>query len=204
MSYLIFVCYNMNICSNEEVTNMLTRSHRLCSIALVELGLIASNAFIADPASNLITLLATGVGASLPDIDEYNSTTSRKSPINFSLFLRHRGVTHSFLGWLVFSIGLYFIMNHFIPIQFRSWQLPNWWGSIWLGLILGYFLHLVEDSFSKRGVDWWAPFVKKRRHHSIFRYKVGGFFEKFITLIAFLGIIMMSCYWLWLLAAPEI
>ena len=116
---------------------MLTRSHRLCSIALVELGLIASNTFIADPASNLIVLLATGVGASLPDIDEYNSTTSRKSPINFSLLLRHRGVTHSFLGWLVFSIGLYFLMNHFIPIEFRSWQLPNWWCSICLGLILG-------------------------------------------------------------------
>lgn len=195
----------MNIRSNKEVDFMLTRSHRLCSIALVELGLIASNTtFIAHPTSNLIILLATGVGASLPDIDEYNSTPSRRSPINFSLFLRHRGITHSLLGWVIFSVGLYFIMNHFIPIKLQPWQSLNWWGSIWLGLILGYFLHLVEDSFSKQGVDWWAPFFKKKYRRSFFRYKVGGIFEKMLTFIAVLGIIIMSCYWLWLMAAPKI
>lgn len=183
---------------------MLTRSHRLCSIAIVELGLLATNAAMVNPMSNFIVLLATGVGASLPDIDEYNSTTSRKSLINFSLFLRHRGITHSLLGWLVFSIGSYFLMNHFVPIKFSAWQLPNWWGSIWLGLCLGYLLHLVEDSFSKQGVNWLAPFGKHKNRRSIFRYKVGGFFERFVTFIAILGIIMMTCYWVWLISSPSI
>lgn len=183
---------------------MLTRSHRLCSIAIVELGLIATNAAMISPVSNFIILIATGVGASLPDIDEYNSTTSRKSPINFSLFLRHRGITHSLLGWLIFSIGLYFLMNHFIRIKFYPGQLPNWWGSIWLGLCIGYVLHLIEDSFSKQGVNWLAPLGKKKNRRRFFHYKVGGFFEKFITLVAFLAIIMMTCYWIWLISSPRI
>ena len=55
---------------------VLTRSHRLFSIAVVELGLIATDTFLTNPVSNVVLLLATGVGASLPDIDEYNSTTS--------------------------------------------------------------------------------------------------------------------------------
>lgn len=185
-------------------SQILTRSHRLCSIAVVELGLIASNAFLTNLSSNVIILLATGVGASLPDIDEYNSTTSRKSLINFSLFLRHRGITHSLLGWLIFSVGLFYIMNYFIKIQLKIGQLPNWWGSIWLGLIIGYFLHLVEDSFSKQGVHWLAPFSKNKFKRSWYRYKVGGAFEKMMTFLATLGIIFMTGYWIWLTMAPEV
>ena len=188
----------------KEAKGMLTRSHRLVSIAVVELGLITSNLFIMNPGSNIIILLATGVGATLPDIDEYNSSASRKSLINFSLLLRHRGITHSLLGWLFFSASLFFIMNYFMPVRLVKGQLPNWWGSIWLGLVIGYFLHLVEDSFSKQGVDWLAPFSKKKFRRPIFRYKVGGFFEKCITTIAILGIILMSFYWIWLISSPRI
>lgn len=183
---------------------MLTRSHRLCSVALVELGLFASNAFLTNPISNIVILVATGIGASLPDIDEYNSSTSRKSLINFSLFLRHRGITHSLLGWLFFSAGLFFLMNHFMPIQLKAHALPNWWGSLWLGLTIGYFLHLIEDSFSKEGIDWFVPFKKKKFHRSWFHYKVGGWFEKLLTFIAVVSIAIMTACWIFLLASPKI
>ncbi len=178
---------------------MLTRSHRLFSIAVVELGLIATDTFLINPTANIILLLATGVGASLPDIDEYNSSTSRKSIINFSLFLRHRGITHSLLGWIAFSTILYFIMNHFSPIALSMTKPLNYWDSIWLGLVIGYLLHLIEDSFSKQGVEWLTPFFKKRRKKKFFHYKVGGPFEKTITFLASLGIILMSIYWILIL-----
>ena len=90
---------------------MLAQSHRIFSIALVEFGLIATDSFLTHPASNIALLLATGIGASLPDIDQHNSKVSRKSPINFSMFLRHRGITHSLLGWIIFAVILYFLMN---------------------------------------------------------------------------------------------
>jgi len=181
------------------VKKVLTRSHRLFSIAVVELGLIATDTFLTNPVSNVVLLLATGVGASLPDIDEYNSTTSRKSPINFSLFLRHRGITHSLLGWIIFSTILYFCMNHFSPIALSMSKSPNYWESIWLGLVIGYLLHLIEDSFSRQGVAWLMPFSKKKRYRKFLHYKVGGAFEKAITLLATLSIVLMSIYWLLIL-----
>lgn len=178
---------------------MLTRSHRLVSVAAVELGLIATDNFLVNPTSNIVLLFATAVGASLPDIDEYNSTVSRKSLINFSLFLRHRGITHSLLGWLIFSGGLYFLMNYFMPIKIKPFIVPNYWGSLWLGLVIGYFLHLLEDSFSNQGVDWLTPFFVRKNHSKFLHYKVGGPFEHLVTFLASMGIICMTIYWVWIL-----
>lgn len=142
---------------------MLTKSHRICSIAIVELSLLLTNRLLIDLVNNIIILAATAIGASLPDIDEYNSSASKKSVINFSLFLRHRGITHSFLGWAFFSGGLYYLMNKFIPIRINNLTLQNYWSALWFGLVVGYFLHLIQDSFSKQGVEWLAPFYKKKK-----------------------------------------
>lgn len=180
---------------------VLTRSHRLFSIAIVEFGLIASHSVQIRPVSTLIIIAATGIGSSLPDIDEYNSTASRNSPINFSLFLHHRGITHSLLGLILFAGLLYFLMNHFIPLKIDFNPLPDYWTSIWCGLVIGYLLHLIEDSFSKQGVAWLAPFFK-RPHRFFITYKVNGLFEKSIASAAYLSIILMSLYWLWLLIVP--
>lgn len=180
---------------------MLARSHRICSVAVVELGLLVTNTILKNPIPNLIILAATGVGSSLPDLDSYNSKASRKSLINFSLLLRHRGVTHSLLGWLGFSYGLYWLMNHVFPIKIEPSMLSNYWSCLWLGLVLGYFLHLVEDSFSNQGVDWLAPFIRKKGR-PLLHYKVGGCFEKIIAALAYLSIVAMSLYWLWLFVVP--
>lgn len=182
---------------------MLTRSHRLLSVAIVEAGVIASENFLSNPASGCILLVATAVGASLPDIDEYNSSVSRKSLINFSLLLKHRGITHSLLGWLVFSVGLFLLMNLLLPIKIKlSLMLPNYWASLWLGLVIGYFLHLIEDSFSYQGVHWLAPLTKVNYHKKHFRYKVGGFFERLLVLLSILAILVMSVYWIILIVKP--
>lgn len=183
---------------------MLAQSHRIFSIALVEFGLIATGSFLTHPASNIALLLATGIGASLPDIDQHNSRVSRKSPINFSMFLHHRGITHSLLGWIIFAVILYFLMNLLIPlkpIQLRPFVLPNIWGSLWLGLVIGYFLHLMEDSFSKQGVQWLAPFYKKKGRPLLY-YKVGGPFEKILAMMAYIAVIIMTVYWVWLMIFP--
>lgn len=180
---------------------MLARSHRICSIALVEAGLLVTNLMLKNPVQNIIILLATGVGSSLPDLDEYNSKASRKSLINFSLLLKHRGLTHSLLGLFIFSWGSYYLMNWVSPFKIQPLMINNYWACVWLGLIIGYFLHLVEDSFSNQGVDWLWPFIK-RKGRPWLHYKVGGFLEKFIGTIAYVGIVLMSLYWLWLIIVP--
>lgn len=182
---------------------MLIKAHRLCSIAIVEAGLIMTNAYLKSPLVDVIMLAATGIGASLPDIDHYNSTVSRKSPINFSLFLHHRGITHTLIGWLIFTGVLYFLMSLLSPIKLRPFKL-NYWNSLWLGLIIGYFLHLVEDSFSTQGVNWLGPFHKANTHGKFLRYKVGGFFEKMISFVAFIAILGMTIYAAGIIMMPGI
>lgn len=56
-------------------------------------------------------------------------------------------------------------MNKFIPIHINNLTSQNYWSALWFGLVIGYFLHLVEDSFSKQGVEWLAPFYKKKESH---------------------------------------
>lgn len=180
---------------------MLAHSHRICSVAIVELGLLATNSLLSNPIPNLIILVATSIGSSLPDLDQYNSKASRHSPINFSFFLRHRGVTHSLLGWLGFSYGLYALMNHFIAIKIEPAMFHDYWSCIWVGLVIGYLLHLIEDSFSNEGVDWLAPF-SKRKGKPLIHYKVGGCLEKIIASLAYAGIVIMSLYWIWLFIVP--
>lgn len=182
---------------------MLIKSHRLCSIAIVEAGLIVTNVYFKNPLADVLMLAATAVGASLPDIDHYNSTVSRKSPINFSLFLHHRGITHTLLGWLIFTGVLYFLMSLLMPIHLRPFKL-NYWTSLWLGLVVGYFLHLLEDSFSTQGVNWLAPFHKANTRGKFLRYKVGGPFEKMITFLAFLAVLGMTAYAAGMILTPAI
>ncbi len=159
------------------------------------MGILYTNQFTTNFIPSIVLLAATAIGSSLPDIDEYNSKVSRKSLINFSLFLRHRGITHSLLGWILFSTGLYFLMNHFIPIDLSRFNIKSSWNCLWLGIVIGYLLHLFEDSFSHQGVEWFAPLKKKANHHLI-SYKVGGFLEKTVTFFAIVGIALMSFYWI--------
>lgn len=181
---------------------MLARSHRLCSIALVELGLLTANLLLKNPLQNLALLCATSIGSSLPDLDQYGSTASRRSLINFSLLLRHRGFTHSLIGWLIFSYISFRLMNWLLPFKIGPRMLAHFWPCLWLGLSIGYLLHLAEDSFSRQGVDWFWPLFKKHRR-SGWHYKVGGWFEKIVATLALLAIVGMSLYWLWLLLLPE-
>ena len=162
---------------------------------------IVNESLVNCPVNNIIILAATAIGASLPDIDEYNSSASKKSVINFSLFLRHRGITHSFLGWAIFSGGLYYLMSKFIPIRINNLTSQNYWSALWFGLVIGYFLHLIQDSFSKQGVEWLAPFYKKKKK-SPFHYKVGGCFENFLTIMSYLAVITITFYWIWISLTP--
>lgn len=180
---------------------MLARAHSLCSIAITEAGLLVTHHLdTSRPVPLLIMLAATSVGALLPDVDQRNSTASRNSPINFSFFFRHRGITHTIVGWLIFSFVLYFVMNYFRPIPLTNIIFNDDWGCLWLGLVIGYILHLVEDGFSRGGINWFWPLTKKPLKlwpH----YKVGGKFEHFLTFLAKLSLLGVSFYWIYLFLA---
>jgi len=96
-----------------------------------------------------------------PDLDEPNAYLSKKFPWNLisiplSVFVSHRGITHTLLFSFVFpgllALGLYFTgyLNKYWMLIIISW--------------LAYISHLIGDSLTKSGVKWFYPFSNKSYH----------------------------------------
>ena len=92
--------------------------------------------------SNKIVFSAMVLAATfLPDLDSAFSTIGKfKVSKIMQLFIKHRGILHSFTFCVVVSIAIAF----FIPV-------------VALGFFLGYSLHLLGDSFSIDGVRFFGP-----------------------------------------------
>lgn len=129
-------------------------------------------------------IVALCVGILLPDIDEPHSWIGQRTRGLSDLLhgvLGHRGFTHSLI-----STGL--IASIMVMISFfTQMQLP-----FAVYFTFGYFLHLLEDSFSKSGIAWFLPFSIKRYHSGfeVLYYKTGGISEYFILIVAAIVIIM--------------
>jgi len=105
----------------------------------------------------------------LPDIDESSSKIGRKTkPISF--FLKHRGFFHSLWIPLILVFALY-------PLSFE----------ISLAIFIGYFSHLILDSFTKEGIRFVYPFRWRVRGFA----KTGGLLEKTLFIILVVLIIFM-------------
>lgn len=125
------------------------------------------------------SMLALSLGALAPDIDEPESYIGRRTrgvSDLIKLLFGHRGLTHTLVGlffgmFLALLLGTYFINDRTLIYYF----------------ILGYFLHLLEDSFSKSSVMWLYPFTEKTIRLP-FYYVTGSFTEAIIGFLA-MGII---------------
>ena len=90
------------------------------------------------------------VASIFPDIDVKNSKIAQKLKISSfitRLFLKHRSITHTplFLGltcWLIHIISA------------KSIPLPDYTMKAW---IMGYMIHLIQDTFTSGGIKWLFP-----------------------------------------------
>lgn len=120
----------------------------------------------------------TGIllGSLLPDIDEPNSYIGRHS-LGVAKFVKkklgHRGLTHSFVAWIIISL-LYFLFPY----------------SFLLGISMGYLFHLMGDYFTHQGVRLFLPFDNKR-YKAPFTFKVGSSFENVIFWIAMFSFVLL-------------
>lgn len=146
------------------------RTHIVSSLVITTPLLVFTGNFIPAAVTGVI------VGSILPDIDEPKSFIGRRTRgisdlINWSF--GHRGITHSLLAFIIILI---------LCLTFRTF--------FSFGLAIGYFLHLIEDSFSVSGIKWLAPFDKRAFKHKVFNYTTGGSDETVIffclTFILFL------------------
>ena len=162
---------------------MLGYEHLITSVGIVETAVTFGN----NPVSNhplLLGHLLVGValGSLLPDIDHPKSTISKLlPPLRWSFILtKHRGITHS----LAFLIGLGVIGLMICKMA----QMGLYGQYTAIGIWIGYFLHLLEDSFSKQGIAWLYPITKP--HKNKFGYRTGGMFTKLVTWMGLVSLIV--------------
>ncbi|AGB41393.1 putative membrane-bound metal-dependent hydrolase [Halobacteroides halobius DSM 5150] len=128
--------------------------------------------------------IAAVIGALIPDIDHANSKAGRKlwfisKPLK--LFgVKHRGITHSLLGVILFGL----LCNQLISL--------NWINLIiWLGLIIGYFSHLIADMFNSQGIPFFYPNQRRFKFHT--NITTNGWGEHIFFLIIFTLLFFFIC-----------
>lgn len=148
------------------------KTHLLFSIVIF-LFLVKVNLLGLTLNNFIILLFATA----LPDIDIVGSWMSKKTrPVsNFiHIFSEHRGAFHSLLFCFLLSLIVFLIDPSYAILFF-----------------LGYFLHLVLDSFNASGVYWFWPSKIKIKG----KVKFGGLFEAiFFIILSIISIILIISF----------
>ncbi len=144
------------------------KTHFVTSLA------VALPVMAATDTLTLGSVLALGLGAVFPDVDEPHSWIGCRTR-GFSDFINkafgHRGITHSLFGLLLVFLTIVLLINlSSFPVMLGFY------------FVIGYALHLIEDSFSKSGVKWLLPFSDKKIQSGfgIYYYKTGSLVEKLI------------------------
>lgn len=138
---------------------MLGKNHVVASvsIALTAASFPMNMSTIAHPLNMTAMVVATGLGALAPDLDNEQSLAFQHVGKFLAQLFRHRGFMHSFFGWALWSLAWLVVVRLFTNCAVTAWP-TSWWLSSWWGLTLGYGLHLLEDSFSVAGIMWFDLF----------------------------------------------
>ena len=96
-------------------------------------------------------IIGSFIGSIAPDLD-------------FKFKIRHRTITHSLLFLFISSI-------FFVIIDLK----------LGIGYFIGNILHLIADSFTKMGVPFLYPFIKKR--YGVRLIKTNGYTERLFLLV---------------------
>ncbi len=200
----------------------------LAGAVVIDSVLRLSGPRLLDPHTTITTDLLTqkvifygfaAFGSLVPDIDNARSTLGKRlGPISRGIqhVAGHRTIFHSLLGLaltaaVIFGVqfGLGALLLHYgltdaahkldvglAPGQF----LASGPGLALLGLLVGYFLHLVADSLTEGGVPWLFPSRVRygfppNRH---WRFKTGTTMEPIVVVT--LGVAVIVAAWAHLLS----
>ncbi len=139
--------------------------------------------------------IAAGVaayGALWPDVDTTSSKMGRAlMPFSwfFSLFVEHRGATHSLIGtgiaaaivyglWVILQQAFGIYLNPYIPIAF----------------MVGYASHILADMLTNSGVQLLWPLKGRNRIANL--ASTGGVMETIVVATLTIGIVIVRLEWL--------
>jgi len=162
---------------------MIYKTHVIFAESIAFSPFILENLDIIDSKMNIwnnystmelaIFILILAISALLPDLDEEQSWLSRKIPFvsAFTGMLQHRGLTHYLITpILLYTIGIFIVSeDNLIIVQI---------------ITLGWFLHILGDSFTKSAIpNGWFPIKKTfTLIPKVFRFRTYGSVEMMLVL----------------------
>jgi inner membrane protein len=158
------------------------------------------------------------LGALTPDIDNARSTLGKRMGIvskGIQHFAGHRRLFHSIFG-LVMVAAIIYAAQYGIGLALQrsgadsatrhlgevltglapGFNIAQGLGVAFVGLLVGYFLHLVADSLTTGGVPWLWPSHARYGfppNHN-WRFKSGTWVEKVVVVIVSLAVIGWCVY----------
>lgn len=131
-------------------------------------------------------------GATFPDIDEPHSYIGRRLYFIsefLSLFIRHRGITHTLL-----IVGIYALIGYVLCLSYPSNNLLK---SAAIGFLVGNTGHLFGDMMTKSGVSLLYPFSEKSYGlmPKPMRFYTGGVTEYLFVLPFFVFLVFFEIYY---------
>ncbi|GBG95616.1 membrane protein [Ligilactobacillus salitolerans] len=160
----------------------------LVSTFVLGLPLMASGGQV-----DLLNLGMLGLGSLLPDIDHPQSFLGKRNKIASGLTNKtfgHRKGTHSLAALVVVYIGMTLIAVNYLTAQ-------GTYTAFWL--TFGYLCHLLEDSFSKEGVNWlWPKKKKQKRSSSKMLFYQTGKLTEYLVLGLMLCLLLIELRLLWI------
>lgn len=128
-------------------------------------------------------LVGNVVGSLIPDIDQASNRLWDLLPAGDELgkvfrkaFLKHRTITHSFLGvFLIYKI-LFFILPKILNPNYVDWRV------VFVSMMVGYIAHLAADMLTKDGLPLFFPLKFKFGFPplSTFRVTTGSWMENLV------------------------
>ncbi|MCK8826439.1 metal-dependent hydrolase [Natroniella acetigena] len=153
---------------------MTYKTHGLTGIVLSLLYMLLVG--LNDP----LPLIVAWFAALIPDLDHPKSWLSRRVPILpklISSLCKHRGFTHSLLGLFLFTLIFFLITRNYLSIDYTIY------------FAIGYFSHLLADSLTVSGVNFFYPDKTK---YGLRLIKTNSTAELLFSLVLIISIVIIA------------
>lgn len=163
---------------------MTGKTHRLGGILAAGSYYISATNISYQPATFAAVLIVAYFGSLIPDIDQPQSDIWDSLPFGHTVgkvtdpFLKHRNISHSIFGFLIFAVLLYYILKLF----------PSYWAIdtqiVFICGLISFASHLLFDMITNEGVPLLYPWKKMfgipPKPFQCFRIAGGEWFENLI------------------------
>jgi inner membrane protein len=180
---------------------MTGKTHRLIGLVTGGGYFLATSSSSYQPATLGAVIIASYLGSLIPDADNAGSDIWHTLPLGHTVgkvtdpFLKHRNISHSLIGIILYAIILFFILK----------MMPAYWGislmPVLISSVIGYSSHLLVDAITVEGIPVLWPWKRKfgipPKPFDGIRIQTGQWFENLIIFpaINIILILLVISYW---------